>query len=79
MLSIDFYLEYSYASGFYDWLRFKTRMKVSLDLYEDEARKIGERSRAIAARVHRRGPCRVRPLVRVSVLCVVSSRSISLL
>ena len=31
MVSIDFYLEYSYAPGFYDWLRSKTRMRVSLD------------------------------------------------
>ena len=76
---LDFFLEYKRDLGAYDWLLVKLRKRISSDFSSVVSRKSGERSCARVGRVHRCGMCVVEALVRVSVLCVVSSVSIFLL
>ena len=70
---LDFSLEYKRDLGAYDWLLVNLRKGISSVFSSVVSRKIGERSRARVGRVHRCGMCVVEALVRVSVLCVVSS------
>ena len=73
---LDFSLEYKYDLGAYDWLLVEMLKVISSAFSSVVSRKIGERSRARVGRVHRCGMCVVEALVRVSVLCLVSSVSI---
>ena len=73
----DFSLEYKYDLGVYDWLLCELRKRISSEFLSVKSLRIGGRLRVREGRVHRCGPCTVRALVRVSVLCVVFSVSIS--
>ena len=75
---VDFF-EYNQDLGACDWLLVELRKRMSSGFSSVVSRKSGERSRARVGRVHRCGMCVVEALVRVSVLCVVSSVSIFLL